>query len=142
MLEHINLRVPSISKTQHFLAAAFANFCERGRGLHPHFGLWSHFGNNTQYIALLQNPDESEPSKVRGFKHDDNYRLMHIAFVVEDIEALMTRLAEHGYKPYLDGDLNSHPHRRRVYYLDHNGIEFEFIQYLSEEIAERHDYSS
>ena len=35
---------------------------------------------------------------------------------------------------------NDHPHRRRVYFYDDEGNDWEFVQYLSSEPAERNDY--
>ena len=33
-----------------------------------------------------------------------------------------------------------HPYRKRVYLLDNDGIEYEFVQYYSDDFAERNDY--
>ncbi len=35
---------------------------------------------------------------------------------------------------------NEHPHRRRVYFYDTEGNDWEFVQYLSDTVAERNDY--
>lgn len=142
-LEHINIKVPSIAKTQRFLAAAFDDYHERGRGYSEAFGSWLHFGNDDSYIALLQNKaHEQEGGRiVEPYKLDDDYRLMHVGFVVEDVEQLIAKLAGKGFSPIDTDDLDTHPFRRRVYYLDENGIEWEFIQYLSDKNSERNDYS-
>ncbi len=140
-MEHINLRVPSIKKTQAFLAAAFEDFRQRGNGYSETYGYWSHFGNDETYIALLQSakPGEEDAQPVPDYHYDDQFRLMHIGMEVEDIKALMERLRRQGLEPDLTDD--THPHRRRVYYLDGNNVEWEFIQYLSDKPAERNDYS-
>lgn len=142
-LEHINLRVPSIAKTQEFLAAAFPDFRVRGSGYSPTYGCWSHFGNDDYYLALLQaeKPGSESPRPIEPFDYDDAYRLMHVGLVVEDVEELMQRLEQRGYEPDQTGDLDSNPHRRRVYYLDDNGMEWEFVQYLSDKPSEKNDYS-
>jgi hypothetical protein len=36
---------------------------------------------------------------------------------------------------------NAHPHRRRVYFNDAEGNDWEFVQYLSELPGERNDYT-
>ena len=36
---------------------------------------------------------------------------------------------------------NDHPHRRRVYFHDPDGNDWEFIQYLTDDPALRHDYT-
>jgi hypothetical protein len=35
---------------------------------------------------------------------------------------------------------NAHPYRKRVYFYDPEGNDWEFIQYLSQDPAERNDY--
>ena len=142
-LEHINLRVPSIAKTQTFLHSAFPDFHERGSGYNATYGYWSHFGNDTTYIALLQGekPGEETEQCISPYHYSDPYRLMHTAYEVNDINELITRLRLQGFEPSITDDLHSHPHRRRVYYLDGNGIEWEFIEYLSNQIDKRNDYS-
>ena len=61
--------------------------------------------------------------------------------VVDDIEALMSRLSAAGYEAADDSALDDHPHRRRVYYIDGNGLDWEFVEYRSEVDEERNDYS-
>lgn len=142
MLEHVNIRVPSLARTQAFLGAAFPDFRVRGSGFSPHYGYWSHFGNDDHYVALFQGeePGRETDERVAPFSGDESYRLMHVAYVVEDVESLMTRLGENGFEPDSSSNLDSHPFRRRVYYLDGNGIEWEFIHYLSDKPEERNDY--
>jgi len=35
---------------------------------------------------------------------------------------------------------NAHPHRRRVYFCDPEGNDWEFVQYYTQDPAERNDY--
>ena len=142
-LEHINVRVPSINKVKAFLCAAFPDFRVRGSGYGPTYGYWAHIGNDDYYLALLQKdkPGEESNEKIAPYAYEQNYRLMHFGFVVDDIDALMGRLEAAGIQPDDIESLNEHPHRRRVYYLDDNGIEYEFVQYLSDKAEERNDYS-
>lgn len=143
-LEHVNLRVPSIQRTQAFLAAAFPDFTERGTGHSATYGYWSHFGNEHTYFALqqIEKPGEESDITVEPFKASDRFRLLHIGLEVDDVETLMARLEAGGYSPSNTEDLDSHPWRRRVYYLDGNGMEWEFVQYLSEQTAQRNDYTA
>ena len=66
----------------------------------------------------------------------------HAAFEVEDVDAVMTghdHLAKAGYD---DSTVpNEHPHRKRVYFHDPNGNDWEFVEYRSEDPAERNDYA-
>ena len=34
-----------------------------------------------------------------------------------------------------------HPYRKRVYFVDDDGLEYEFVQYYSDDSAERNDYA-
>ncbi len=142
-LEHINIRVPSIQKTQEFLKAAFPDFRVRGTGFSNTYGYWSHFGNDDTYIALSQSQPlgEEKDQSVKSYLYDDNYRLMHSGLVIEDVDAIIYRLNNNGYTPVDLEDLNSHPYRKRVYYFDNNGVEWEFIQYISEKPSEKNDYT-
>ena len=48
------------------------------------------------------------------------------------------RLQAAGYPVDIEGA--AHPHRRNLYYLDPAGFQFEFVEYLSDEPAERNLY--
>jgi len=141
-LEHINLRVPSIAKVQALLCAAFPDFRVRGSGYGDYYGYWAHIGNDHHYVALLQRdkPGTEAEESIEPYRYQQAYRLMHLGFVVDDVDALMTRMAAAGFQPDDTDSLDTHPHRRRVYYLDGNGIEYEFVQYLSDKTEKRNDY--
>ncbi len=54
------------------------------------------------------------------------------------MEALRERLRTAGYQ---DSTVpNGHPHRQRVYFHDPEGNDWEFVEYRSEDPAERNDY--
>ena len=144
MLEHINLRVPSIAKTQALLCAAFPDFRRRGSGYGPTYGYWAHIGNDDHYLAMSQREpfDEEQDETIPPYQYQQPYRLHHIAYTVDDVDALIKRLAAAGFEPDDTENLNDHPFRRRVYYLDGNGIEFEFVQYLSSKPEEKNDYAN
>ena len=64
-------------------------------------------------------------------------RLEHANLCVH-VDALWRRLREAGYQ---DSTVpNAHPSRKRVYFYDPDGNDWEFVQYLSSDPAERHDY--
>ena len=65
--------------------------------------------------------------------------LNHVGYVVDDGEALIHRLEAAGYEQ--SRHVEAHPHRRRIYFKDGNGLEWEFVQYFSDDPAERNDYS-
>lgn len=130
ILEHVHLGVRNLAKTEAFLIAALPEFSRRGSGYAEGYGNWVHIGGSDNYIALTES--EVEP--------DSNY-LRHIGLVVDDIDAVVSRLEAVGQSPSDASALDSHPFRRRVYYLDDNGIHWEFVQYLVEDKAQRNDYS-
>ena len=130
LLEHIHVNVDSIRATEHFLAAALPGFTVRGGGEDSSYGKWLHIGSATSYIAL------TEVSGARSMRN-----LRHIGLQVDDVDVLVSRLSDAGYEPSDSSALDVHPFRRRVYYVDANGLHWEFVQYLSEDPALRNDYS-
>ena len=129
-LEHIHLNVKSIAKTEKFLQIAVPELLRRGAGNVDDYGHWVHIGTESSYIALTEDRSAAPMPALR-----------HIGVQVDDIDALMGRLARAGYEIADDSALDSHPFRRRVYYVDGNGLDWEFIQYLSEQPEQRNDYS-
>jgi catechol 2,3-dioxygenase-like lactoylglutathione lyase family enzyme len=65
--------------------------------------------------------------------------LNHLGFEVDDVEAVRTRLASAGYRDSTTP--NAHPHRKRIYFEDADGNDWEFVQYTSADPAERNDYA-
>lgn len=130
LLEHIHISVKSIDRTAAFLLAALPEMRRRGGGVVAGYGTWVHLGTEQSYIALTEVVDANSMPELR-----------HIGLVVDDIEALINRLAEAGYTPADDSAVDSHRYRRRVYYVDGNGLYWEFVQYLSDDPALRNDYS-
>ena len=61
-----------------------------------------------------------------------------MGFVVSDVKEVGKRLREAGYES--NYPFTEHQHRLRDYYLDADGNEYEFIQYLSEKPEERNSY--
>ena len=92
---------------------------------------WVHIGTDDTYLAL----NEDARTKVR-----QGPGLNHIGFGIDDADALRKRLEEAGYKEgYITPE--SHPHHKRTYFHDGNGMEWEFVQYFSDDPVERNDYS-
>ena len=63
----------------------------------------------------------------------------HIGFVVDDLDGIDQRLQSKGY-PSDSAFQEEGEFRRRHYYKDGNGMEWEFVEYLSEEVALRNNY--
>ena len=59
-------------------------------------------------------------------------------YEVGDVDAMRSRLRAAGYQ---DSTVpNSHPYRKRIYFYDPDGNDWEFIQYLSNDPSRRNDY--
>jgi len=105
-------------------------------GTDPQGVRWVHFGTDDTYIALTQSTGQpSERWKPYTFMPGVN----HLAYVVEDVEALHGRLQAAGYQESTPP--NRHPYRKRVYFYDLDGNDWEFVQYLTDDPKKRHDYT-
>ena len=134
-LEHANLCVHDIDAVIRFLQAAFPEFRIRHDAIDPSGSRWVHIGTDETYIALNQ---ASARERTRGTPYKGRPGLNHLAYEVDDVEAVRARLHAAGYK---DSTLpNAHPYRTRVYFYDPDGNDWEFVQYMSDDPAKRHDY--
>ncbi len=133
-LEHANLSVRDIDAMIGFLRTAFPEFRVRGEGKTLLGARWVHVGSDETYIALNQaTSDPGEPWVPYGGKPGTN----HLGYEVDDVDAVQARLKAAGYRESTVP--NAHPHRRRVYFCDSEGHDWEFVQYSSESAAERND---
>jgi len=133
-LEHANMTVRSLDEAVRFLTTAFGHFTIRGRGV-SNGRPWAHVGTDTTYIAVTE-ASQSDSDRVA---HDE-LGVNHIGFVVEDSEAVASSLRKAGFREGMH--VETHPHRKRVYFHDADDNEWEFVEYLSEVPGERNDYSS
>ncbi len=134
-LEHANISVKDIDGMIRFLQTAFHSFRIRHDETDTDGSRWVHIGTDDAYIALNQaTEDPAEAWTPYGGKPGIN----HLGFEVDDAEAIRLRLKEAGYRDSTYP--NAHPHRRRVYFYDAEGNDWEFVQYLSDNVAERNDY--
>jgi len=135
-LEHVNLVVEEIDPTLDFLSAAFPEWRLRGEGRDEWHGMprrWVHFGDDDTYLTL----NDFGKGAQRDLKGDQP-GLAHIGFEVTSADLVVSRLKQAGFEPTHWGV--EHPHRRNVYYQDGAGLEFEFVEYLSEAPEERNLY--
>jgi catechol 2,3-dioxygenase-like lactoylglutathione lyase family enzyme len=133
-LEHANLIVRDIDGMVKFLETAFPEFGIRGEGTN-NGSRWLHIGSESTYIAL--NEADSEPNETwRAYAGKPG--LNHLGYEVDDAEALRNRMLTAGYR---DSTVpNNHEYRKRVYFYDPEGNDWEFVQYFSEDPAERNAY--
>jgi len=131
-LEHANITVNSLPNAIDFFTTAFPHFKIRGGG----FGdrEWIHLGDDFTYLALNQTTSQ----QIDLAKNYNRIGVNHLAFVVVDVEEVANRLLAKGYKR--DYPKQIEKYRIRDYFIDQEGNEYEFIQYLSDVIEERNSY--
>jgi len=131
-LEHANLSVHDIDAMMRFLRSAFPEFQVRRDTIEADGLRWVHLGTDDTYIAL------NLATGQRGTTHNGT-PLNHLAYEVADVEHVRSRLRAAGYKENTQVP-NAHPYRKRLYFYDPEGNEWEFVQYLSDDPAKRNDY--
>jgi len=135
-LEHANLTVRDVDAAIRFLRTAFPHFRVRGEGRNGQGTRWVHLGDDSTYLALNQaSVEPAGPRMPYGGAPGTN----HLGYSVDDVEGIRQRLAAAGYRESTVP--NRHPHRRRVYFYDDEGNDWEFVQYASDDPALRNDYT-
>ena len=136
-LEHLNLVVKDIPSALTFYQAAFPHWRVRDSGESEWYGKrrnWLHFGDDYQYLTFNDDGD--------GINRDltgHQPGLAHFAFVTGNIDVLVERLAAAGFP--VDKDGADEPFRKNAYFIDPDGFEVEFVEYLSD-IPEQRNLSS
>jgi len=133
-IEHANMVVRDIEATARFLRTAFPDFKIRREGGEGR-RRWMHIGTDDTYIALSE---ASEVPVENWIPYSGKPGVNHLGYEVDDTDALCERMRIAGYK---DSTVpNDHPHRKRVYFYDPDGNDWEFVQYFSDDPAKRNDY--
>jgi catechol 2,3-dioxygenase-like lactoylglutathione lyase family enzyme len=133
-LEHANLVVRDLDETLRFLRTALPEYRVRHEGS-VHGRRWVHFGDEDGYLALAEATREpAEP----WVPYAGRPGLNHLGFAVDDADAVRERLRAAGYEDSTYP--NAHPHRKRVYFHDREGNDWEFVEYLTDDPAKRNDY--
>lgn len=135
-LEHLNLIVRDMDKTLAFYQAAFPHWGIRGQGQGEWFGTfrhWLHFGDDYQYLTF----NDNGLGENRNLASND-MGLSHFAFVTNNLDAVIDRLGKAGFP--VDKATAKATYRRNCYFLDPNGYEVEFVEYLSDVPAQRNMY--
>jgi len=134
-LEHANLCVRDIDVMIRFLRTAFPDFRIRADRTGADGSRWVHFGTNESYLALSQ----ADAAPARPWEpYSGLPGVNHLGYEVDDADALRERMLAAGYEESTVP--NSHPFRKRVYFFDPEGNDWEFVEYLSANAAERNDY--
>ena len=127
-IEHLNLVVSDIPAELAFYQAAFPHWRVRDSGTSEWSGKsrkWLHFGDDNQYLTFNDN-GVGDNRDLAGHQTG----LAHFAFVTDNIDAMISRLAAAGFAVAKDGA--DEPFRRNIYFVDPAGFEVEFVEYLSD----------
>ena len=133
-MEHANVSVRQFDESVRFLKAAFPNFRVRREGIH-NGRRWMHIGTDDTYLALNEATAEAAEAWV---PYAGKPGVNHLGFIVDDADAVRERLSAAGFTDSTYP--NNHPHRKRVYFHDADGNDWEFVEYFSDDPAERNDY--
>ncbi|MEO0423985.1 MAG: VOC family protein [Pseudomonadota bacterium] len=133
-MEHANLHVRHFDEAVRFLTAAFPDFRVRSEETREGGLRWMHIGTDETYIALNETRDDA-PGHA---PYSGSAGVNHLGYEVDDVDALRARLSAAGFRDSTYP--NSHPHRKRVYFYDADGNDWEFVQYFTEDRALRNDY--
>lgn len=122
ILEHVNMTVIDPDKTADMLVRLFA-WHVRWQGSSKDNGRTVHVGTDSSYLALYSPPNIKKGSlntylTVGG--------LNHIAVVVENLDEIEKRVLAAGFRAHNYGDYDP---GRRFYFNDHDGIEYEVVEY-------------
>jgi hypothetical protein len=134
-LEHANLCVIDIDGMIKFLQTALPDFIIRHDETDRDGDRWVHIGNDKTYITLNNSTqkDSSDWSPYSG-KPGVN----HLGYIVDSVDQVRNRLRAGGY---IESTVaNNHLFRKRLYFYDLEGRDWEFVEYLSDNTEERNDY--
>ncbi|MFC1997973.1 VOC family protein [Chloroflexota bacterium] len=135
-IEHVNITVPDIDAAIAFLKTVEPQVEVRHDEKPEGSYRWAHVGVGNSYIAL-QEPHIGATATDNRRPYKD-YGANHIGWVVDDLDVVTARLEAGGYRQGIPGEENIY--RRRAYYYDSAGFEWEIVEYLTEQLAERYSY--
>ncbi len=135
-LEHANITVPDIDAAIRFLSLAAPDFSIRKDGVAEQGYRWVHVGNDQGYIALQAAHVGAQP--VTSNETYVNYGVNHLGLIIDDAAAVEAGLVDAGYRR--NGPMIQDSHRRRLYFYDDAGFEWELVEYMSDDPAERYLY--
>ncbi|MBE9126729.1 MULTISPECIES: VOC family protein [unclassified Coleofasciculus] len=121
--EHINLACQDLDATKTFYQTLFPDWYVRAENNDRH-DRWMHFGNDQFYLAL-----NHEPNLKRVHEIYEMIGVNHVGFVIDDGNAMKTRLEEHGIEYYT---MTASETKHRIYVTDPDGNEIELVEYHPE----------
>lgn len=122
ILEHVNFTVSNPDATAAWMCDLFG-WHVRWQGEAIDKGRSVHVGSDTDYLALYAPPTQANKG---GSSYATIGGLNHIAVIVDDIAAMKDKVIKAGFTPEKFGDYEP---GHRFYFDDHDGIEYEIVQY-------------
>ncbi len=137
-LEHANLTVPDIDAAIAFIQIVAPDFQIRHDAVDAAGYRWVHIGNSQHYLALQEPHLDATPEFPRPpYK---NYGCNHLGLVVGNVDATAAALLSAGYRPGIETP--DETTRKRRYFFDRAGFEWEIIEYLSDSIEDRYRHET
>ena len=135
-LELANLCVSDIEGMIKFLQTALPDFIIRHDETDNEGDRWVHIGNDQTYIALNNSTqkDSTDWAPYSGMPGGN-----HLGYMVDSVEQVRSRLRAAGYTESTVE--NNHPFRKRLYFYDPEGRDWEFVEYHSDDVKKRNDYN-
>ena len=131
-LEHANLCVSDIDGMIKFLQTALPDFIIRHDETDNDSDRWVHIGNDKTYITL-NNSTQKDSSDWAPYSGKPGVN--HLGYMVDNVEQTRNRLRAGGY---IESTVeNNHPFRKRLYFCDPEGRDWEFVEYLSEKLRRK-----
>ena len=139
-VEHVNLTISNTDDTLKFIQSAVPDFFIRNRWEAEGYE-WTHIGTETTYLALMKPLDISDKSN-EVHQHDTGrIGYNHVCIVVTSVERVRDALFKEGFKRgFNNGEIISTSVRKSVYFHDPDDNEFEFMEYLTDNMDKRNLY--
>lgn len=127
-IEHVNITVPNIDAAVSFIKIIAPDFEIRKDEKSIDGYRWLHIGNKEYYFAIQEAHLDCNPKKQhQTYK---NYGVNHLALIVVDVEKTANKLIDAGYSKGIETPKEKF--RKRAYFYDAAGFEWELVEYLSE----------
>jgi len=122
MLEHVNITVSNPARTAAMLCDVFG-WKVRWTGPAKSGGTTFHVGDDDAYVAVYTPPPGSALGALDQMRRGG---LNHLGILVEDLDAVESRVRAAGYAPFNHAD---YAPGRRFYFRDEDDVEFEVVSY-------------
>lgn len=124
-LEHVNVTVADPHATAALLSDLFG-WHTRWEGTAINGGHTVHVGTDDTYIAVYTGPEGGKSQTDPDNSYLQRAGLNHIGVVVDDLDAVESKVKARGYETYSHADYEP---GRRFYFHEENGVEIEVVSY-------------